>query len=164
MKLGDKVLCKSYLKKVKDGAFIEKINGDRTTDGRNVYLLHPSNRDQQKLENFRISMERAFGGDNFDYYFSAIDTQKAPEIFTRENDWHAVEKIYFERIEQEFNGIVVGVKNVVTEGYLGTHCGIYEYISKTAKTTIKCALVYYALGKSRLVPLYDLEAEHGNKS
>ena len=77
-----------------------------------------------------------------------------------------MEKTLRELKEKNFSGVVVDIKDVVTEEYLSvdTVCddyGVYysdEYhvIRKRSKTVIKCAKVYYALGKSRLVPLDKL--------
>ncbi len=76
------------------------------------------------------------------------------------------------RTEKQFIGIVVGIKDVTVTAWLyvdtkldwyGEPCG--EYVGRQVKDVIKCAHVFYAPNKSRLVPLEDLvivEEEKGN--
>lgn len=85
-----------------------------------------------------------------------------------EEDIDRAEKIYYSHVSQRFSGVVVGFTELVTEGYLDV---VYEdavdvgvgtipekfYVAKTPKTTIKCAIVYYANNKKHYVPIEDFE-------
>lgn len=92
---------------------------------------------------------------------------------TVESDIDCTEKTYYEYVQRKFNGIVVGIKDIITQGYLDVNyedydSGYYPYddyhadryyqerffVSKRPKTTVKCAIVYYANNKKHLVP-YD---------
>lgn len=65
-------------------------------------------------------------------------------------------------VSEDFRGVLVGTRNVyilmdleIEENYFNGK----EFIKCTKYEPIKCAKVYYAMGKSRLVPLELVEAE-----
>ena len=89
---------------------------------------------------------------------------------TVENNVEHIEKTYFQHVNKEFNGVIVGYKDIVVTGYLDVE--YYEPIdvgvgvtpedlrvSKRAKETIRCAVVYYANNKKHYVPLEDIMGE-----
>ena len=123
--------CTAFLKKVWDGVGIEIIKPEHTMDGEETFLLHYGNHEVP---------------------------EGAPESSPCEGDYD-LEKTYYERRDKNFKGICVGFKTVKTEGYLGvdTYCDPYygerHRIFKETKTTVDCALVYFANNQSRLVPL-----------
>lgn len=139
MKLGEWANCTAYLKPVHDGVFIEKIEGKLTESGEDVYVLHPKVEKQDSFE--------------------------AEEILSPCEGAYDLEKTYYERKEKRFKGVIVGIKDIVTEGYLGVDTDTdfrgceHKHVFKEAKTTIKCALVFFSMGRSRLVPLDDLNLE-----
>ena len=127
--LGDKVMCTSYLHAVKDGVHISKDDS---------YYNYLKLNDKQFAEN--LPETDFFGGDRF--------------LNWDEN----VEKTYFTKVSKLFRGVYVGRKNVVVKAnfYVTSVYSGYEDIPQICKQPTQittCALVYYGLGKSRLVPL-----------
>ena len=157
MTLGKWVNCTAYLKPVHDGVFIEKIEGKLTESGEDVYVLHSK---VEKQDSFDESFQKAFP-----FYSDVFKDKEAEGILSPCEGAYDLEKTYYERKDKRFNGVIVGIKDIVTEGYLGVDTEYdfrgceYQRVFKEAKTTVKCALVYYAMGKSRLVPLDDLSLE-----
>ena len=88
---------------------------------------------------------------------------------TVETDIDCVEKTYYEHVQLNFSGVIVGFKDLVIKGYLDV---IYEdaidvglgiipekfYVAKRPKEIVKCGIVYYANNKKHLVPLEDMES------
>lgn len=79
-----------------------------------------------------------------------------------------VEKTYYERVEKNFTGVLVGYKKLVTKRYLGTDwCDYYiddtdksyGYCFKTPSEVIDVAIVYYKNNCKRYVRLEDLYNE-----
>ena len=101
--------------------------------------------------------------DNKDH-FLLITGQEDREYFESEccgeND---LEKMYYRRKEKDFTGIVVGFKDVVTEGYLGVdyvkpyYESPFYRVFKEPKTIVECAIVYFAKNRSRYVPVDDID-------
>ena len=69
--------------------------------------------------------------------------------------------------DKNFIGVIVGYKDIVIKGYLDSvyqeECDIGVgvipeafYVSKRAKETVKCAVVYYANNMKHYVPLEDI--------
>ena len=87
---------------------------------------------------------------------------------TVEADIDCVEKTYYEHVQSNFRGVIVGFKDLVIKGYLDV---IYEdecdvgvgvipekfYVSKRPKEIVKCAIVYYANNMKHYVPIVDIE-------
>jgi hypothetical protein len=128
LKLGDCVTCSAYLKKVKT----KHVFADK---------------------------EAAKGVDE-DYVLALGDYDDILHQVTRKLS------------QSKFNGIVVGYKNVATKNkYQHPERAIYDPVSlgfvdaeiiedqvMVSKTCyVRCALVFYALGKSRLVPIEHVE-------
>ena len=72
-------------------------------------------------------------------------------------------KTYYELIEKEFTGFVVGVKEVTATAYLVADIGYqyngkeYIYVQKEPKDIYKCAIVYYGNNRKRYVPLENIK-------
>lgn len=154
MKLGEWATCTAYLSPVHDGVFIEKIEGKRTESGEDVYVLHPK---VEKKDSFDESFPKAYP-----FYSDVFKDKEAEEILSPCEGAYDLEKTYYERKVKRFKGVIVGIKDIVTEGYLGVDTVTdfigreHQLVFKEAKTTVKCALVFFSMGKSRLVPLDDL--------
>lgn len=82
-------------------------------------------------------------------------------------DVEVAEKKYYEHVQRNFTGVVVGFVDLVVDGYLDvnyedaidTGCGMIPekfYVSKRAKKIVRCAIVYYASGKKHYVPIDDI--------
>lgn len=87
---------------------------------------------------------------------------------TVEKNVEYIEKTYFKHVDKNFIGVIVGYKDIVVKGYLDAvyqdECDVGVgvipeafYVSKRAKETVKCAVVYYANNMKHYVPLEDLE-------
>jgi len=83
------------------------------------------------------------------------------------SEWcgETVEKTYYERVEKNFTGVLVGYKKLVTKRYLGTDwCDYYVddtdrsygYCFKTPSEVIDVAVVYYKNNCKRYVRLEDI--------
>ena len=134
------VECRAYMKKIKDGRFIEKLKADKTESGRAEYFYVDTNQ---------------LNGDG------TTGWRKEVEYYDHDLEFL---KTYYQRTEKLFAGIVVGIKDVAVTAWLYVdemldfHGEPYgEYVGKDVKDVIKCAHVYYAPNKSRLVPLEDLK-------
>ena len=108
-----------------------------------------------------------------------IDTNLADEESDGvvEKDCDRAEKKYFEYVKANGMGVIVGFIDLVIVGYLDViyndacdvGVGIIPesfYVTKSAKETVKCAIVYYSNNKKHYVPLCDiklLESEHLNE-
>lgn len=86
-----------------------------------------------------------------------------------EHDCDRVEKKYYEFVKANCKGVVVGIVDLIVTGYLDViyqdACDVGEgvipekfYVTKTAKDTVKCAVVYYANNMKHNVPLSCIEA------
>ncbi len=74
-------------------------------------------------------------------------------------------KTYFERVEADFTGVMVGTKTVTVENWLYSDFD-YDFrgcerivLHKDKKTVIECGIVYYANNRKRYVPLVDIECQ-----
>lgn len=134
------VECRAYMKKIKDGRFIEKFEANETESGEAEYFYVDDNKPN---------------GDG------TTGWRKKVEYYDHDLEFL---KTYYQRTEKRFVGIVVGIKDVAVTAWLyvderfgwnGDVCG--EYVGRDVEDVIKCAHVFYAPNKSRLVPLEDLE-------
>lgn len=136
------VKCHAYLRKVHDGKHIEY--NDATYE-----------------RGFGIGGKRLEKG----WYYSSYDEQ-GNGVYERVEDFGGGDflKTYYERAKMEYHGVAVEIKEVVitAELYVDVNEDDYhyqEYVCKEPKDTLLCAKVYYANGKSHLVPIEDLEVE-----
>ena len=143
MKLFIKVKCKAYLKKVHDGIFIgfEDAYGNpiltKTVDNPDikafVWKLNPDT-----LINEKVKELDSWCGDS-------------------------VEKIYRERIEEEFTGFIVGYTRINVKGRIGTdwedhlYYEEYGYCFKEIDEYPKVAVVYFKNNCKRYVLPEDIE-------
>ena len=160
LKLGTYVKCSAYLKAVKDGVFIERVEKGQRWNGYTAkgecYIPHGADWNTSPMP-----MPDGF----IDPFTTSWPTGEdiPQELRSPCEGADDVEKTYYEVIEKEFRGYVVAVKDIVVDGYLGVdcsydpYCGDRYFIFKRPKTVVKCAIVYYALGKKRLVPLENIE-------
>nr|DAH12924.1 MAG TPA: hypothetical protein [Caudoviricetes sp.] len=131
MKLFDKVKCKGFYKPFKDGRWLYLDRETLTAD----------------------AMDNNLADGNNDG--------------TVEKNVEYIEKTYYQHVDKNFSGVIVGYKDIVVTGYLDA---VYEegcdvgigitpdafYVSKRAKETVKCAVVYYANNMKHYVPLEDV--------
>lgn len=125
------VKCNAYLKKVKDGRYIEvlKNEGDMKDC---TYMI------------------------NDEPYKTECGYDGSLEFL----------KTYFEISVKEFEGVLVGYKDIVITGYLTVETD-YDWqncestrLGKTPKQIIKCGIVYFGNNRKRLVPLENIEKEN----
>lgn len=165
--LGEKCICKGYLKKVKDGAYIQRFSPDQTMDHQEHYVLHSRELD---IAASKKNTRTPFDDDvDFDFMIDAAEREDdgkfVPEYDERESRCcgeHELLKTYYERKEMNFSGVIVGRKRVVAKGWLVVdtvtpyYSPEYCVIRKEPEESIDCAIVYYAEGKKRYVPFEDL--------
>lgn len=131
------VKCHAYLRKVKDGKYFFQDNEDRDV---RPYLR---------------TYTMICGCDE-----NGKEISKECEFY---DGTETLLKTYYERTENEFCGVVVATTMVAVKKMLYADTEFpeygpdYRYIGKETKESVKCARVFYANGKSRLVPLDDLE-------
>ena len=136
-KLFSMVKCKAYLKKESDGVYIELMNPDGSLR-----------------------------------YEKTVDSLDCTAIAKKEDvvikdlsdfDGSCVKKVYRERVEAEFTGVVVGYTRVKVSGLIGTIWEEPEYFQsygccfKQAVDVPKVAVVYFKNNCKRYVLLDDLE-------
>ena len=72
-------------------------------------------------------------------------------------------KTYYKREEANFEGMLVGTKTIITDGWLYADIAYdpfgsdYIYVGKAPNTKLVCGIVYYANNRKRYVPLSDIE-------
>ena len=146
MKLFKKVHCKAYLKKIKDGVYIQFFNPDGTYyNDRFVYDYNI------KAIAYKTKLDENMM--NCDEELADLS----------EFDGSYVEKVYRERVECEFDGFVVGYTKINTKGRIGTDWDSGEYVREhgycwreiTEKP--KVAVVYFKNNIKRYVLLDDME-------
>lgn len=87
---------------------------------------------------------------------------------TMEEDIDCVEKTYYEHVQLNFSGVIVGFKDLVVKGYLDVEyqdavdVGVGTipekfYVVKRPKEIVKCAIIYYANNMKHYVPIEDIE-------
>lgn len=142
--LGARCVCKGYLKKVDDGAFIQRIPPEQAEDKEEHFILHSNAIDSKAAEK----------SNPFDYSASKPEYEESSCCGE-----HELLKTYFERKEQNFAGVIVGKKKVTVTGWLTVDTyyryngSEYRRIEKEANEVIDCAVVYFSEGRKRYVPL-----------
>ena len=138
-KLFVKVNCKAYLAKYHDGVYIQfySDNGEYLNDR---YI--------------KTCKDKAVA---IAYNNSGEEIKDLSEFCGE-----SVEKVYRKRVEENFNGVVVGYTSIKVKGIIGTdwYDNTYtEYGHCFKKTTEKvaCAVVFFKNNCKRYVPLNDLE-------
>ena len=146
-KLFVKVKCRAYMRKIKDGVYIQGFNpdGSMITNGRNRF-------------NYGDKLIAYGKGPNWEEDFQDVELK---DLSSCEGD--SVTKKYRERIEEEFTGVVVGYTTVKCEGLLGTdwydesYSDEFCFIFKETTYAPKVAVVYFKNNCKRYVLLDDLE-------
>lgn len=143
MKIFKKVRCKAYLKKINDSVhiFMTDKNGD--------------------------VISSSYVSDVFGITAKAYKFDKTKNDFVEIADLsgfegEGVEKVYRERVEETFNGVIVGVTEVNVRGIIGTDW--YEdehrefgFCFKNITEHPKVAVVYFKNNMKRYVLLDDIE-------
>ena len=148
-KLGDWVECSAYLVPARDGVRFDYLDADHTDVGRRICLIcrEPGSpawgKAYERLEKSYI-----------------IHTSRIPDDeIVRQGEKAELAKTYYVRREKRFRGVVVGLKDVVTEGTViadGTEYDDGFTFRKEPTNTVPCAIVCFAMGnKKRTVPICD---------
>lgn len=144
-KLGQKVKCSGYLIKAKDGVHLYK-KGDK-------YIAYADIPKDIETDTDRRIVSELKG---------LFDNDYEPNCYYLNcGEW--VDKKYYDIKDFSFNGIIVDKKKVIVKGIIGIDYGTtygggeYEYFYKQPTEIIECYKVYYAMGKSRLVPINKAE-------
>lgn len=136
VKLFEKVKCKAYLKEIHDGVRMQ--------------IYDPSGND--------------FGGNrvpNTNYKAIAYkENNKIADL--SEYDGSAVDKVYRERVETEFKGVIVGYTYLTIKGRIGTDWYDdpyfeYGYCYKLATERPLVGIVYFKNNAKRYVLIEDME-------
>ena len=146
MQLFKKVHCKAYLKKIKDGVYIQFFNPDGTYyNDRFVYDYNI------KAIAYKTKLDENMM--NCDEELADLS----------EFDGSYVEKVYRERVECEFDGFVVGYTKINTKGKIGTDWDSGEYVRehgycwREITERPKVAVVYFKNNIKRYVLLDDMK-------
>lgn len=146
MQLFKKVHCKAYLKKIKDGVYIQFFNPDGTYyNDRFVYDYNI------KAIAYKTKLDENMM--NCDEELADLS----------EFDGSYVEKTYRERVECEFDGFVVGYTKINTKGKIGTDWDSGEYVRehgycwREITERPKVAVVYFKNNIKRYVLLDDMK-------
>lgn len=71
-------------------------------------------------------------------------------------------KTYYEKRSAEFDGVLVGTKKIVIDGYLWADTEYHPYkgegirVGKQPNTTVMCGIVFFGNNQKRLVPMENL--------
>lgn len=154
MKLFKKVHCKSYLKPYKDGIYLEITdeNGEVVTTN-------------QIKDNYKVVAKRSWTEPAPQYNYDDPDisycSQEIKDLSACDGD--CVEKTYRIKVEQPFDGFIVGVTTVDVKGLLGTdyndnpYGGGFGYCFKEITDRAKVGVVYFRNNCKRYVPIEDIE-------
>ena len=125
MKLGDKVHCTAYAQKMSGGVNIFDFS-------------HIPFKEEEKATR------------TISYY----DSQKKEFVYIDEKDFTDAVVEKFCVIEKEFDGIYVGTTKIATQiEAVFEYSGVGNYIQCRSVNRKDFAIVYYASGKKRLVPI-----------
>lgn len=142
-KLFAKVRCAAYLKKIKDGVHIILFNPDGTI----CENKHAHSPDCKAIA--------------YAYDYKKGEFVEIADLSSFECE--CVEKVFRERIEEEFTGVVVGYTTVKVTGLLGTvweenyNGDEFGHCFKEVKYAPKVAVVYFKNNCKRYVLLEDLQ-------
>lgn len=142
MKLFQKVHCTAYLKKISDGVHIRFYNGDGTSYDGN----YPT-----------------------DVNVKAIAYNKNDEEIADLSEFsgQSVEKTYRARVEEEFNGFLVGFTRVRVKGIIGTdwidgpYCQEHGFCFKEIREYPRVGVVYFKNNVKRYVLPEDMNTIMG---
>ena len=144
MKIFQKVRCKAYLQKISDGIYIRRENPDGTPYGYKYANVHTK------------------------AYVYDKDNNEIADL--SEFDGMCVEKTYRKRMEEDFNGMLVGFTRVAVKGKIGTDwCepyGSQEYgfCFREITEMPKVGVVYFKNNCKRYVLPEDMESMNDSNS
>lgn len=126
------VKCSHYMKRVKDGKFINHYPANESLSGRDEWYYEDLRNDKSQ-----VIPDDEIGGSDF-------------------------VKTYYERVAKDFVGIVVGFEllTVTAELFLDYYQDDYGesyYASKRPREQVECAKVYFGCNRSRYVAMDDIE-------
>lgn len=159
MKIFQKVHCKSYLQKYSDGVFLRTWQTLSAGD-------------------FGVIKERATGNSwgepifvkayKNEYINGMWEEKELADLSSFEGE--TVPKEYRRRIEEEFDGFLVGFTHIVVRGQIGTDTSDYVYNMNgdlrevyhlTKHTEMKkVGVVYFKNNAKRYVPIEDIEVKN----
>lgn len=146
MKLFDRVHCRGYMKVVKDGVRIQLYNSDGSLCSENTVT---------DFQAKAIAYKTVYDDKGVPYESELADLS--------DFDGQSVEKTYRERIEDSFNGVLVGITRVKVKGIIGTdwndnHYGSeFGFCFKEITEKPKVGVVYFKNNCKRYVLLDDIE-------
>ena len=158
MKIFKKVHCKAYLKKHKDGVFLRCSKKVETKFGE---ISQPVSDQRWWNEDEKIEVKAIQ-----DVYENGMWTEKElKDLSSFEGE--TVEKLYRKRTEEEFDGFLVGVTNIIVSGRIGTDYDMYPgdmggglrglyHLTKYTDYQ-KVGVVYFKNNSKRYVLLDDME-------
>ena len=137
IKLFQKVRCGAYLKKISDGVHIRLYNGDGTEFEGKYPTKYDTRAYAYNTDGDRIADLSDFSG-------------------------QSVEKIYRKRIEEDFEGFIVGYTRIEVKGIIGTdwndnpHGGDFGFCFKEIREYPKVGVVYFKNNCKRYVLPEDM--------
>ena len=157
MKIFQKVHCKAYLQKHHDGVFLECWEEKGNED---FVMRHPAegNRWKEPIRVIAIKTE---------YTSKGYETKEIADLSGFEGE--TVEKQYRIRVEEDFDGFLVGITSITVTGRIGTDMTMYPYnmdggleeVYHLTKETDKqkVGVVYFKNNAKRYVLLEDMRGE-----
>ena len=141
IKLFSMVRCRGYMRKVHDGTMIQLY------DKNGMLCYNLTEAVKAVAERWNIHAEEQF------------------EELADLSDFcgESVEKTYYERVDEEFVGCVVGYKQIVVTGYIGTDTSSesfdqdHQFCFKKPKDEVKVGVVYFKNNCKRYVLEDDME-------
>ena len=146
MKLFDRVHCRGYMKVVKDGVRIQLYNSDGSFCSENTVT---------DLQAKAIAYKTVYDDKGVPYESELEDLS--------EFCGQSVDKTYRERVEDSFNGVLVGITRVKVKGIIGTdwndnHYGSeFGFCFREITENPKVGVVYFKNNCKRYVLLDDIE-------
>lgn len=149
MKIFQKVHCRAYLQKYSDGVFLDPI------DENNMPLKGSAWKDP-------CASCKAYKNE---YVNGKWETRELADLSDFEGN--TVPKEYRRRIEEEFDGFLVGITQITVRGEIGTDSSDYVYNMEGDVDTVfhltkkryqkQVAVVYFKNNAKRYVPLEDMK-------
>lgn len=156
MKIFQKVHCKAYLKKQSDGV---ALVCQKPIVGFNAYMPAEGNCWDEPIKVTATKLE---------YKNGRWETKEIADLSSFEGE--SVDKRYRVRVEEEFDGFLVGITYITTTGQIGTSMSEVPYnmsgdltevfhLTKTTKQE-KVGVVYFKNNAKRYVLMEDIEVKN----
>ena len=156
MRIFQKVHCKAYLQKFYDGVFLETWK--KTQVGSFGYCEEPEQGNKWDEPIIVKAVKQ-------DYTSNGYKIHEIADLSAFEGE--TVSKEYRRRVEEDFDGFLVGVTYIVTKGEIGTDMTMYQYnmsgdlreVFHLTKNTHKekVGVVYFKNNAKRYVLIDDIE-------